>query len=323
MKMTRRLSGIVITAIVLGGSLVAWGQRQALSDWWVLRDYEPGERIAALADNTKMTDEGKKLFYVHDPQLSEKQQFQEVCDIGEASIVLGCYISRQHIYILDVQDGRLSGIHEVTAAHEMLHAAYERLSRQERQRVDGMTAAFFETLADERIVQTVERYRARDPSVVLNELHSILGTEVWDLSPELEAYYQRYFNDRRKIVAYMAGYEQEFTSRRDRVAAYDEQLSGLRTRIDTAKTSLEHQSSAIESERRRLDGLLANGQTEDYNAAVSGFNALVRAYNNELAAARQLIEDYNQLVEARNAVATEEQELIEAIDSRSVSETEE
>ena len=40
-----------------------------------------------------------------------------------------------------------------------------------------------------------------EPGQRLNELHSLLGTEVAHLSPALERYSHRYFHDRQGIVS--------------------------------------------------------------------------------------------------------------------------
>ena len=65
--------------------------------------------------------------------------------------MLGCYILNKGIYVYDITDDRLAGVRQVTTAHEMLHAAYDRLSVKERAQVDAMTAAAYEKLDNIRI----------------------------------------------------------------------------------------------------------------------------------------------------------------------------
>jgi beta-mannanase len=215
-----------------------------------------------------------------------------------------------------VQDARLNGIEEVTAAHEMLHAAYDRLSTSERGRIDSLTSQAFAALADERIKQVIEQYRARDATVVPNELHSILGTEVRELPPELDQYYAKYFTDRSKVVEFSEHYEGEFTKRKAQVEAYDAQLATLKGEIDAAQKSLENQADDLQRERKRLDAQLAAGNYETYNAAVPGFNARVRAYNTAVTVAEAKIKQHNDIVKTRNAITVEEAELQKALDSR-------
>ena len=316
MQKVRKVGSWLVLVGLFVALVVGFGQRQVIYDWWRLRDYEPPARIVALADAATMTDYGRKLFYVHRPELNDKAAFSANCQGIEQSIILGCYISRTGIYLFDVKDPRLAGVEEVTAAHEMLHAAYDRLGGEERQRIDQQLAAAFAKLDDERIIKTMVAYRQRDPSIVPNELHSIMATEVRDLPAELENYYKRYFTDRLKVVAFSEQYEQAFTERKNQVARYDTQLAELKQQIAAAEQALSGQVEAIRRERARLDALLESDQTEQYNAAVPGFNAQIRQYNSLIATAQNLIEQFNQIVAARNAVAVEQQELVEALDSR-------
>lgn len=272
--------------------------------------------VQVLADKSSMNDTARRLFYVNRPALENRDTFNSYCRNSERTIILGCYIHGQGIYIYNVSDQRLSGIKEVTAAHEMLHAAYERLDSVEKKRVDTLTSKAFASLTSERIKATVEQYRQKDPTSVPNELHSILGTEAEALPPELETYYSRYFINRSSLVALSKQYESAFKQREDRITVLDTQLSTLKTAIDNGEKNLDSQLSEISAERTRLDSLLRSKQYELYNAGVAPFNASVRAYNAAVTALQQKIDSYNGLVVERNSVATEENELIKAIDSR-------
>jgi len=316
MTLFKRLLSLVASLVLIAVIPLVWWQKQNISDWWRLRNYDPPARIVELAISTTMTDYGRKLFYVHQPEINDRTTFRQNCTIAEASIVLGCYISNYRIYVFDVQDSRLNGVHEVTAAHEMLHAAYDRLSNSERERIDKLTAEAYTSAADERLQKTIASYQERDPGVVPNELHSIMATEVSTLPAELEEYYKQYFTDRQNIVRLAKQYESAFTELQDKVEQLDAQLSSLRAQIEAEEASLENQAAQIEAERRRLDQLLAQNRVNEYNAAVPGFNQRIRSYNNSVARVRSLIEGYNRIVAERNAIATQENELIEAIDTR-------
>ena len=310
----KKLFGILAGLVVLASPFVLAWQRQNLIDWWRLRGYQPTPAIAAISEHTTMNDLGRKLFYVHSPALEDKSSFGNLCPSHERTIVLGCYITHRNIYIFDVTDDRLSGIEEVTAAHEMLHAAYDRLSKSEREHIDNLTSTVLKTLTDQRIKDTVEAYRQRDASVVPNELHSILGTEVRDLPTELEAYYARYFVDRKKIVEFSEAYEAEFTNRQNAIAEYDQQLSSLKLEIDGLESDLRLQNDALQVEQAQLFALRDSNPTA-YNQAVPGYNQKVQSYNAALANRKALIETYNEIVEKRNQIASEEQDLLDAIDS--------
>lgn len=304
--------------MILVGSFVAITQRQQIFDYFALKNYTPSDRIVALADETAMADNTRRVFYINHPELNDKAAFRQNCPAGEQSIVLGCYVGHNGIFLLDVTDPRLNGVIQVTAAHEVLHAHYDRLSASERKKVDAMTASFFATYDNPRVKKTIEQYRAKDPSVVPNELHSILASEVKILSPELESYYSKYFKDRSKVVALSEKYEQTFVALTDQVEAYDRDLENMKGTIESNQQEIEGLNAEIDRSKARLDSLLNSGRTEEYNAAVPGFNADVNAYNALLNRTRTIISTYNDIVAKRNEIATTEQELVQTIDSNAV-----
>lgn len=314
-QLRKALKGLLILGLLVSPVLV-WTQRHTIYDWWRLRDYSPSSRIVALADATTMNGYGRKLFYVNRPQIDNQTAFNEHCQGSEQSIVLGCYISGRGIFIYDVNDERLKGVHEVTAAHEMLHAAYERLGGKEKARVDKLLEDFFDELDNPRIKKIVESYRTKDPSVVTNELHSIIGTEVRTLSPELEEYYKKHFSDRLRVVGFSEQYDQAFSERQNKVESYDAELANLKKQIEETENTLTQNESSLDAERTHLDQLLASGQISAYNVGIPGFNAQVRSYNSLFTHTKRLIEQYNTIVAERNAIALEEQTLIKALDSR-------
>jgi len=313
-----RYTWTVVPLFVIAGSIYGILHRQQILDYLALRNYTPNHRVISLADDTSMNSGMRKVFYINHPDLEDKTNFRKNCPSTEQSIVLGCYVQRDGIFLLDVTDQRLNGVIQVTAAHEALHAQYDRLSRSERTRVNNLTQQFFDQLDDPRIKKTVEQYRSKDPSVVPNELHSILGTEVRHLSPELEAYYGRYFNDRSKIVGYSEKYENIFVSLNDQVDEYDSRLRELKVQIESNQKEIEGLNTELEQQKERLDNLSSSGRTEAYNSAVPQYNAQVNSYNQLIATTRNLINQYNGIVEKRNAIATAEQELIQSIDSNSL-----
>lgn len=315
MKFFKRLLFSVLTLAFVLLPVFVWLQRYAIYDWWWLRNYTPSSEIAALADNTTMTSEARRLFYANRPVIASESEFNQNCS-REASIVLGCYIPGKGIFIYRVTDDRLSGVREVTAAHEMLHVAYERLSSKDRHRVDTLTSQALEGLTNERIVDTIRQYRKQDASIVPNELHSIMATEVRHLPSELEVYYSRYFTDRAAVVSFSEQYEAEFERRRSEVAELDNRLSSFRVEVDSAQADLEAEYRALMAEKQRIDTLSRNGDSAVYNAAVPSFNRRVSDYNSSVRHVDNLINQYNSLVSQRNEKTVEMQDLVEAIDSR-------
>lgn len=319
--MHRRVSRLVfllITSIAALAVAVGVVEQRAILDWVSLRNYHPSATIQSLASETTMDDYARKVFYVNHPQIDDKTTFSQSCPNGsEKTIVLGCYHPGQNgIYLLDVTDQRLNGVEEVTAAHEMLHAAYERLSNQERSYVNGLLMDYYtHDLHDQRIKDTLNAYIQSEPGQLVNEMHSIFGTEVGALPAPLENYYKRYFTDRQKITAYAAQYQSAFTSRQDQIKQYDSQLTNLKSEIASDEDSLNSQATTINSSRSQLDSYRSSGDIAAYNAGVPDFNASIDTYNALASTTRDLITQYNQIVIERNDIALQENQLVQAISS--------
>jgi flagellar biosynthesis chaperone FliJ len=299
-------------------SLVAIN-RQPITDWLRLLDYQPPSAISQLADQDTMTPYARHLFYLNKPELlSSVSSFRQHCSENENTIVLGCYHPEQDgIYIYNVQDPELQGVSQVTAAHENLHAIYDRLSDSQRQYVDGLLQDYYQNgLTDQRVKDEIGLYKKTEPKSLLNEMHSIFGTEIADLPPALEEYYNQYFSNRSAIVAFSKRYEQAFTARQNRISQDDRQLSAMKRQIDTQQAALQAQQSRLSSAQRRLKALLSTGQNTEYNAQIPAYNSQVNDYNNSVESLRSLIDSYNQLVTTRNALAKELSTLDKALDTR-------
>ena len=312
--MHKRYITAVATMAIMAVPIFGFIERQAIFDALRLRGYVPSENVVQLATDTAMLDRTRQIFYVYHPSIEEKSVFNQSCRDNEQTIVLGCYVDGKGIHILNIDDVRLTGVEQVTAAHETLHALYARLSKNERKRVDAMTAAAFKSLTDQRVKDTIELYRKQDPTIVPNELHSILGTEVRVLPAELEAYYKQYFSDRSKTVGFSEQYEQAFTERKNQIAAYDAELNSLKLKIDNLQNELTSDTESLSRQRQQLDSLRSDAAA--YRSAVSSYNNNVNAYNVKIDRLTGLVAQYNDIVPRRNAIASEEQDLVKAIDSR-------
>lgn len=302
-----------ISLVVLIG--VGFWQRQNVIDWYQLRGYEAPIPIAALATKAEMSDKARRIFYVNKPEIQEKATFYKSCEEGETAVVLGCYKPRNGIYLLKVDDQRLAGVEEVTAAHEMLHAAYGRLDVRQQRRIAKLLNDAYANISDTSISDKVALYKQSGADVT-NELHSILGTEVAKLPPELETYYQQYFGNRQTVVTFAAHYQAEFTSRKNKVIAYDKQLADIEQQVNSNNKDLDTQQAALQAESARLDALLKNGDIAEYNAGVGAYNQSIVPFRNLLSQTRGLVEQYKTILAERNAVAVEAQELNKALDSR-------
>jgi len=315
----RTLSKLLPLVVLLAVVFVGWTHVDALVDWFKLRGYTPPAAVLTLATQDTMTPAAKHIFYVNHPALvSSATDFRQDCPENEQTIVLGCYQSGESgIFVYSVSDPRLDGVQEVTAAHEMLHAAYERLSSKDRTQVDALLEAYYKNdLKAQRIIATINAYKKTEPNDVVNEMHSVFGTEVGNLPAPLEKYYTRYFANRAAVVGFAQNYQNEFTTRITQVNAYDAQLADLKSEISAKEQSLSNQLSQINTDRARLDSYKAAGDYTSYNSAVPGFNGEVDNYNAGVSQLQYLIAQYNQLVTTRNSVASELRALDQSIDTR-------
>jgi len=311
--MKRIIQYSVIVLAVLGG----WwdlNNQYAIRDWVTLRNYEAPAHVVQYADDTAMSEYGRKLFYVSDPQVENKDEFNESCQFPEKSIVLGCYTNNT-IYLYQVEEKKLDGVEEVTAAHEMLHAGYARLSGGEKRDVNDLLDQQMEQIDDSRIKELVEQYRNDDPDSLQNEMHSIFGTEVRELIPELEEHYSQYFDDRARVVAISESYEQVFVDISEKIVNLEKEISALKNQISQKETDLVALQVSIDGESVRIETLKASGDIPGYNSSVPAYNAMIVTYNSTVDSYKVLVVQHNDKVEARNQLATDQNDLIHSLDS--------
>lgn len=260
----RRSSGFFIVLGVLGavalGSVLIMMNRQFLVDQWSVWTYDTTATIESYVDRSTMTDHGEFLFKASKPDVAAADEFNAVCSNLEAgSGVLGCYLNAsKQITLFDITDERLDGMEEVVASHEMLHAAWDRMSDDEHSRISTMLQAEEAKLSDDAdFVARMELYDRTEPGEHFNELHSIIGTEVADLAPELEQYYAQYFSDRAALVALHKQSNVVFEQIEAQSAQLVAELDALNASISsdgvTYNTGYDQLNADIEEFNRRAD----------------------------------------------------------------------
>jgi allophanate hydrolase subunit 1 len=312
-RLKRHLRAAIVVAVVIGGIRFA----QDLQDWSKLLTYQPSPEIARLATATTMTDTARRLFYVNQPTIESTKSALNLCKSSEHTVVLGCYVSSKGIFLQAVTDPRLKGVMEVTAAHEMLHVAYQRMSLFEQTQINKQLQAVLERLQNPRIIKIIQVYNEQDPRSVDHELHSILGTEVRDLSPELEEHYRKYFTDRSAIVALSERYEGVFTGLKDKAKQLSKQLAAQNLELEQLAARIKQEKLELESAQTNLQSSIDANPHIDYGAQVSSFKERVSSYNQLVVQLRSQNDAYNQLVNERNSLTVEQQSLIESLENKS------
>lgn len=277
---------LVVSLGLLLAAIFILFNRQYLVDQVVVWQFTPTAEVAAVSDAAHLSEHGEFLFYASRPALLERDAFNEACrsSATEHTAVLGCY-TLNRIYLFDIDNERLAGIKEVTAAHEMLHAAYQRLSTSERDRINALIEKQSFGADEARITELLSEYAKSEPGERLNELHSILGTEVRDLDPELEAYYAQFFVDRAKVVALSEQYQTVFAELKLRQESLSVELNGLADAIEREgaayKRNLQVLSIDVESfNAQARSGQMTRAEYDSQRAALESRQAsLKRQYD--------------------------------------------
>jgi hypothetical protein len=231
----RWIAGALALALVVGASCWTIGNRQFVIDQVAVWGFDQSPTLATYVARSSMNAHGEFLFRASRPTIAASDAFNDVCGSSEAGAgILGCYVPSDKIIVLfDVTNAELDGVETVVAAHEMLHAAWDRLGSDERARLTVMLEAEAAARAgDTAFVERLAVYGALDPGSRANELHSIIGTEVGAVTPELEDYYTRYFDDRASLVALHVATDAVFVALESRAEALSAELEALRVAID-------------------------------------------------------------------------------------------
>lgn len=299
------LAALLNVALLAVIAIVAFNPQRVI-DQIAVWQYEPSEALAAYAERSTMTDEGRFLFYASRPSVEQDESFNSICaahveDVG----ILGCYVhDTKRIHLYDVTDDRLDGIEDVVAAHEMLHAVWDRMGTEERRSISALLEAEVAARSDDaELARTLEFYAEAEPGQRANELHSILGTEYGELGAELEAHYAKYFTSRDGLV--------ELHERSN--AVFVEQ----RAAIDALVARLEELSAGIEA-----DYASYNAGYDELNANILDFNARAEAgdfdsfaqFNRERAELMSRQADLDALYVSIDARVTEYDTLVAELD---------
>jgi hypothetical protein len=323
-KLRRKSSGfhtgaliISLVAMMVTGWLVL--NRQLVVDQLSVWQYQPTSSVASLATRADMSDKGRFIFYASQPAVEDSEQFNQNCGRKEQSTaILGCYDGRR-IYVYNIVNAQLDGIKEVTAAHEMLHAAYQRMDAAEKTRVDALIEAEYAKLKDNKeLADRLAFYARTEPGERDNELHSVIGTEVATISPELEAHYKNYFSDRQATVALHAKYDSVFAGLQAQSAALSAQLTVLGDAIEKGSASYNTAVAQLNQDVANFNSRAASGGFSSRSEFESARSALV-ARANALNAQRDQINGdvvrYNALRAELSQLAVQTDALNRSIDS--------
>lgn len=308
---------VVIALSVLG---ILYGQR--VIDHIKANIFQPTKQVASVETRLKLSSRGKDIFYATQPTVEQKVEFNNNCQSQErTAAILGCYY-RDRIYLYDIKNEQLDGTLEVTAAHEMLHAAYQRLNWFERQDVDTMIRSQYAKVRNNQNLKEVMKYYAKaEPGAEINELHSILGTTIAGLDPALEQYYRQYFKDRAAVVELNAAYNKVFGELKSKADELESKIKAAEPQLTADLAAYDTDLKQLESDIESFNQQVASGsytsrgaftatrsallaRVDDLNARRDGINARVSAYNADVEALNALSVQAGDLYKSINGAET-------------------
>lgn len=311
---------LLLTLVLLAAAAGVLFFRQELIDEYTVRSFRPSSEIVAVGERASLSEKGNYLYLASRPELLVRDSFNSACRsvATEKTAVLGCYVDNR-IFLFDIDDQQLDGIKEVTAAHEMLHAAYQRLSVDEKERVDALLEKQTESLGGDsgRIGELMAEYARTEPGERLNELHSILGSEVLTLDPELERYYSQYFKDRASLVALADKYQAVFESLKAKQDILVAGLNSLADSIDRDVEAYKRNSEVLTSDIRNFNTRASSGSMTEaaYNSERASLEARQADLESDYNAIQADIATYEQKRTELSAINTESDTLNRSINS--------
>lgn len=308
------LLGLALIAIVAQSALIAstaWAvaNPRAVSDQLTVWQYDPTPAISGYATRAAMSERGRFLFYASTPTVVPEAEFDRLCALDAPDIgVLGCYtLADGRIYLYDITNIDLAAYEVVVAAHEMLHAAWDRLPiEQQEALVEPLEQAFAAEAPESELVERIAAYEEIDPTSRIPELYAIIGTERPQIPAVLEEHYAEYFDDRSAVVALWQEVDTIFRELDDELERLNTELEALSAEIDDEQAaaersaaSLERDISAFNARASRPGGYTSQSAFErDRQALIDRQNSLTARID----ATNAKVDRYNALVEEFTAL---------------------
>lgn len=294
-------TGIGVLLILFGISIsLNFG---VIKDIIIGMGYRPSNEMSDIRDSLDLTNTGHRIFNATMPELMEKQDFNQNCREHESeAAILGCYKDGR-IYVYNIQNDELVGIRELTSAHELLHAVYERMSTNDKRDLENILKEVYQN-NQEVLGGEIDLYEETEK---IEEMYVRAGTEIKELPEKLEKNYAEIFKDQDKIVDFYNSYIKIFreieqnlkdllaqikikeAEINDKNTAYKTEAEKLNKDInefnDCAKTPNCFTSNTVFNSRRRA--LIGREEAltrmyEEINAAINEYNKLVTSYNENI-----------------------------------------
>lgn len=310
---------VLIVIVLAGASLFfAFSNQHRIRDYFAAQKYKPDAEISKIENRIKPTTTAKTVFYASNPKVENSEEFNENCkNREEDSAILGCYkLGKIHLY--DVKNSKLDGIKEVTAAHELLHAIWERMSLSERDKIGKLLNAEYERVKDADFEKLMQSYDRTEPGERINELHSLIGTEQLEISKELEEHYAKFFKNRREIAQIYQSYNKNFKDLKNRSEALTTELEKMKPEIEQSTKKYSENSKELEEDIAEFNNDAKTGKYEtqaEFNADRAKLLRRIRNLETSRLKINDLVNSYNSKINELNEVSVQQNELYKSINS--------
>ncbi len=323
--MLKKLSLIkwLILAGLLAVVIVLVLQRDRVYDYYRGITYKPSAEMVKIRDSLDLTSEGEFIFNASQPALSERDEFNQNCRPTDAeTAILGCYVM-ENIYVYNIEDEQLKGIKELTAAHELLHAVYARMSDEEKNNLESVLRQVYKD-NKEILEDDLKIYSSSERS---EELYVRAGTEVKTLPDVLEKHYAKYFTNQDKVVSYYDSYIAVFRRLKAELKALEAEMGELNTKIDNMTTEYKNRVVQYEADVNQFNicadtpgcftsqwefdtrrNALVNEQIaldalyDEISNLIAEYNKKVEVYNNDVIETNRLTDKMNSNVKPKEDI---------------------
>lgn len=308
---------IVAASILLG--VCVWLNRTYISDVFSSIFSKLSPEVVAVEERVGLTDYGRLVFSATNTNLEDRDSFNERCKSHNQDIsVLGCYAGGR-IYIYNINNEDLNGIVESTAAHELLHAMWNRMENGEKNRISKLLLDVYnDDKYHNMLAEDLENYGELER---IDELHSRIGTEIADLPEALEKHYAKYFINQDLVVDYYNAYIEPFRELAREIEELSAKLEKLDSEIEEKSKNYYNNAHKLAAEIEEFNNCAATSgcfTTERIFMSRRGvLQAAQNTLNDEFNEVNELVEKYNELVTEYNENVIRGDILEKAINSNS------
>ena len=310
---------LVLQAGAASGAMWVAQNETSLRDQLIAYQFDAPDDILRYIDEAGLSETGALYFLTSLPKIVSGVEFDRYCTRKEPGIgVLGCYTTKdRRIYLFDVTDERLTSMEPVVAAHEMLHAAWARLSVEEKHRLADLLEEGFAALPDDhQLRDRIASYEADNPESRIPELYAILATEIRTLPDALEDHYSMYFSERSRVVDLADEVYRVFDTVTDQLRALATDLESRAAEIEGLRFTWEQTSQVLWAdidafnEKALAGGFTRKSDFEATRAPLADRRSRLLTLRTTL---QTKIDEYNTLLEQLNRLNAEVSELNQGI----------